>query len=194
MKKEKTNVVFIVAIILAILAFGFGLYRGLGSDDDKSNNDSNTNKNENVIELLNNSVKITNLTFEKPVASAWGGGTINTLILKTNIKLECTNDTVAGITLSGYCLDKNDTKYSIVGPLGVMAFYCDNDANAGSGMYVNQVFDSEGHGTPVDWANTDNFKWEDVEIKYCKIDKANVRLTDSSEITTAIELNYENEF
>ena len=113
------------------------------------------------------------------------------LAVPVNFDLDCSNsELIAGIVLKGYCLDTDDNKYSIAGPLSIMAYYC--DANDKISMYVNQTFDKDGIPHEVDWRP--NSKWEQIDIKYCKIEKANIRLKDASEIITGIDLNYEKEF
>lgn len=141
------------------------------NDNDTNKNETNINNEQNLIDT----VKITNFTFGKPYAGGFGGGGINTLVIDTNINLDCSNDAIVGIRLSGYCLDTEDNKYVMGGPVGVMAFYCDNNAShVDSGhMISGQVFDS--NGNEVD---TNNIKWLEKEIKYCKVDEARFVGTD----------------
>ncbi len=71
-----------------------------------------------------------------------------------------------------------------------MAYYCDEDNKIA--MYVNQTYDKDGVPHNVDWKPSD--KWDNIDIKYCKIEKANIILKDASEIVTGIDLNYEKSF
>ena len=140
---------------------------------------------------LIDSVKITDLSIEKPVASSFGGEGKNMLAVPVNFNLDCSNsELVVGVILNGYCLDTDDNKYSISGPLSIMAYYCNVDEKPS--MYVNQVFDMDGIPHEVDWKPSD--KWEQIDIKYCKIEKANIRIINASKIITGVDLNYEKEF
>lgn len=142
---------------------------------------------------LINSVEITKFTFEKPRPAALGGDSeFNALVIDTVTNLDCSNDNIQGIRLSGYCLDTKDNKYIMGGPVGVVAFYCDNiSSHVDSGqMVVNKVFDANGNEF-----DTTNIKWEDIEIKYCKIDLAKFLSSDFEIIPNlSKELNYEKEF
>ena len=200
MERENRNLKVLV-VILCIMVLGLGGYfvydKVLSDGNSVNNNTMVPTIDNNTIESLIDSVEITNFNFGKPVASAFGGGTINTISFDTNFNLNCSNDAgIAGVTLKGYCTDKNNKKYSIVGPLSVMAFYCDNNSShtdTGT-MYVNQIFDENGVPHDIDWANANNIKWEDIEINYCKVEKANIRLSDGSDIVTNIEFSYEKHF
>ena len=198
MEKPKNNKIVItllalIIIILSVLCILFAT--GTISFNSNKVNDNDTNKNETNInneQNLIDTVKITNFTFGKPYAGGFGGGGINTLVIDTNINLDCSNDAIVGIRLSGYCLDTEDNKYVMGGPVGVMAFYCDNNAShVDSGhMISGQVFDS--NGNEVD---TNNIKWAEKEIKYCKVDEARFVGTDGDLIPSlSKKINYEKNF
>lgn len=192
-EKNKNGLIILLAVLVVILTVLCVLF-ATGTISFKSQNETteNTNKGVTSIESLNNLVKITNLSIEKPSASAFGGSENNMLAVPVSFDLNCSNSSlIAGVTLKGYCLDTNDNKYSIVGPLSIMAYYCDSDEKKIS-MYVNQTYDKDGIPHEVDWKPTN--KWDNIDIKYCKIEKANVRLSDASEIVTGIDINYEKEF
>ena len=189
----------VIIILLSILCvlFATGTISFKSNEVDNNETYRNNQQENNTIKSLIDSVKITDFSFGKPEAVAFGGATINTISINTNFNLNCSNDAgIAGVTLKGYCTDKNDKKYSIVGPLSVMAFYCDNNpSHTDQGvMYVNQIFDETGVPHDIDWANSNNIKWEDIEITYCKVENANIRLSDGSDIVTKIEFNYEKEY
>ena len=160
--------------------------------DDNNNVKNNDNINNYTEQELINSVKITKFTFENPHAGSFGGGPNNTLVIDTITNLDCSNNNIVGIRLSGYCVDTNDNKYMIGGPVQVMAFYCDNDtSHVDSGhMIAGQVFDS--NGNTID---TTKIKWEEVNIKYCKVDEAKFVGTDGDVLPSlSKELNFEKEF
>ena len=204
MENQKNNkgvnsLLIVIIVILSVLCILFATGTICFKSNDVDNNDINKNNKQesNTIKSLIDSVKISNFSFGRPEAVAFGGETINTISINTNFNLDCSKDDgIAGVTLKGYCTDKNDKKYSIVGPLSVMAFYCDNNiSHTDTGvMYVNQMFDENGVPHDIDWANVNNIKWNDIEIKYCKIENANIRLSDGSDIVTNIEFSYEKEY
>lgn len=141
---------------------------------------------------LNDSIIISDLSMKKPVASSFGGSNNNMLAVPIDFNLDCSsNDKINGVRLKGYCLDKDNKKYSIIGPLSLLSYSCDNNEKKIS-MYVNQIFDNDGIAHDVDWRP--NTMWEQIDIQYCKIEKAHVIIENASEIVTGIELNYEKEF
>ena len=195
MEQEKNNKgVIALLVVLVVILVVLCILLATGKLSLKSNESTTENNVQGItnIESLNNQVKITNLSIEKPSASAFGGSENNMLAVPVSFDLNCSNSSlIAGVTLKGYCLDTNDNKYSIVGPLSIMAYYCDSDEKKIS-MYVNQTYDKDGIPHEFDWKPTN--KWDNIDIKYCKIEKANVRLSDASEIVTGIDINYEKEF
>ena len=112
------------------------------------------------------------------------------------VDLECTNDDVKGVTIKGYCLDTNDNKYLFSGPRGVIAFYCSNDPSYSSNtnfVQAYQLFKTDGSNYVIP-DKTRDINWNDIEIKYCKFDEAHLILSDYSELSTKIDLNFEKEF
>ena len=208
MKEQKNNkgVIILLIVIILILSVLCVLF-ATGTIQFKSNESENNGQiEENNDEVLDDQldigdiddqtdadekIEITNLTFGKPYAGGIGGGTIDTLVIDVNTNLKCNNNDVAGIQISGYCLDKNNNKYEMRGPVGVMAFYCDNNSShVDSGkITVEKVYDSNGKEI-----NTTNIKWEQLEIKYCKIDKANIVGNNGEILSSEKELNYEKNF
>ena len=193
-KNTCLKVLVILLSVLVIVLSGYIVYDKVLSKDNNeitnvdNNNISNNTNNENV---LIDSVKITNFAFGKPYAGGFGGGDINTLVIDINMNLNCSNEKIIGIQLSGYCLDSDNNKYEMSGPVGVAAFYCDNHSSYNERKYMNvsKVFDST--GSEIDRAN---IKWEEIEIKYCKIDKVKFMSNNYDILATEKELNYEKEF
>ena len=192
-KQNKNTLTMILLIICCVFIFVLGwlfgskfAYVEQNISDNNENNDDNTNINQ-VVESIN----ITNLTFDEPKALGEGGGDINTLSINTSVNLSCSSDEIIGIQLSGYCLDKDDNKYILNGPVGVAAFYCDNNSSHmdSASIYVEQVFDSKGNKI-----ENDNVNWSGVDIRYCKIDKAKFLSKDYKILDIERTLNYEKEF
>lgn len=202
-KQNNTKLIIALLILIIVILAVFCILFATGTIsfnknitnnnlENQSNDTNNTNQDFTSIESLNELVKINNLSIEKQKASAFGGSENNMLAVPVSFDLYCSNSSlIAGVTLRGYCLDTDDNKYSIVGPLSIMAYYCNSEEKK-LPMYVNQTFDKNGVAHEVDWNPTS--KWDTIDIKYCKVEKANIRLNDASEIETGIDLNYEIEF
>ena len=168
------------------------------NDDGTNNTDDNNQQtsSENNIQDLIDSVKVTEMTFDKPHGSKFGGETSYTLETNMAVKLECKNNDVRGITVKGYCLDTSDNKYLFSGPRGVIAFYCNNDPSYSSDtkfVQAYQLFKTDGSNYVIPDKTTD-INWENIEIKYCKFDEAHLILSDYSELSTKMNLNFEKEF
>ena len=187
-QKSYKGVIALLIIIIIVLSALCILF-ATGTISFKSSNvDNNETNEQNLIET----VKITNFTFGKPYVTGLGGSIVNnTLVIDTKVNLECSDENVIGIQLSGYCLDTKNNKYVMEGPVGVMSFYCDNNlSHVDSGMMkAQQIFDA--NGNEVD---TTNIKWEEIEIKYCKIDKAKYLGSDYNILLFEKELNYEKSY
>lgn len=207
-EKNNNKGLIILVCILGVLVLALGEFviydKVISKPESKPEENSNivnncVNKNENisdnnVIKYLINSTKINNLTFDKPTAGGIGGEPY-TLATNMTVDLECTNDSVAGIQVSGYCLDKNNNKYLFEGPTAVMAFYCNNNPSHEDKGVVQayQLFKTDGSNYIIP-EKTKDINWEEIEITYCKFDNANLMLTDGSEISTKISISYEKSF
>jgi len=203
--EEKNNnkglIILVCILIVLVLALGgFIVYDKVLSkaeptvcDNEKIVNNC-INKNESTLQSLINSIKINNITFDKPIAGGIGGEPY-TLATNMTVDLDCTNDSVAGIQVSGYCLDKNSNKYLFEGPTGVMAFYCKNNTSYEKKGVAQayQLFKTDGTNYVIP-EKTKDINWDEIEISYCKFDSANLMLTDGSEISTKINISYENNF
>ena len=198
--EEKNNnkglIILICILSVLVLALGgFIVYdKVLSKKELPADNKTGEIKTEDTIKVLNNSIKIKELTFDKPTAGGIGGEPY-TLVADISVSLECSNNSVAGVQISGYCLDKNSNKYLFNGPTAVMAFYCNNNSSHEDKGVIQayQLFKKDGSNYVIP-EKTRDIKWEEVEITYCKFDKANVMLEDGSEINTKIDINYEKSF
>lgn len=192
-EKNKNGIIIILVIIIVIL---LALVVLLATDtiDFKSNEVNNENNNSNsTTNSSTNSVQINNITFDKPLAGGYGGDTTWTLMGNMTVDFTCTDDSVMAITIEGYCLDKNDNKYLFRAPEGATMFYC-GQSNKGM-TQATKIIKKDGNNYEIPNETIDQgIKWDEIEIKYCKFDKANLILPDYSKSDTQIELNYEKEF
>lgn len=141
-------------------------------------NDNNTNDDKIDIDL-----SISNVSVDKdsPNAKISVIGTIN---------LSYDNNKYAGVALSGYCLGTDNEKYLIWGPGdGRVLFH--NDSNNILTLTENIPQDVKyTDGTVKVWSEVD---WENVKIKYCKIEKMTAILKEGSDYPETV-LNIEKEF
>ena len=190
-KSKNTLIAVLICIIILLVIVCILLASGTINLKGKEEVDNTTKPNTTDTTKTKEPLKITNLSFSKPWVGNLHGSSINTLIITVTANIDCTDDTYAGVIVSGYCLDKNDNKYFFEGPEGVMAIYCDNNENHQNAysLELTKVLDNNGKEV-----NTDNIDYKNIEIKYCKIDNATVISTDGSSLNTPIEINYEKEF
>ena len=195
MKKQQNNkIIIIILIVIIVILSALCTFFATRTNSSNSNEAGENQQEKNTVKSLLNSVKFNNFSLGKPEPMAYGNITTNTLSFETNFDLDCSNDKgISGVTLHGYCTDKNNKKYSIVGPVLDMAFYCNHnqDHNNKQVMYIDRIFDDNDNPHDIDFTNANNIKWEDIEISYCKVENAYIRLTDGTNISKKLDFSYE---
>ena len=198
MKKQQNNkIIMIILIVIIVILSALCAFFATRTNNSNSNEAGENQQEKNTVKSLLNSVKFNNFSLGKPEPMAYGNITTNTLSFETNFDLDCSDDKgISGVTLHGYCTDKNNKKYSIVGPLLDMAFYCSHnpDHTNKQVMYIDRIFDENDNPHNIDLANANNIKWEDIEISYCKIEDAYIKLTDGTNISAKLDFSYEKNY
>ena len=198
MKKQQNNkIMIIILIVIIVILSALCAFFATRTNNSNSNELDKNNQEKNTLKSLLNSVKFNNFSLGNPEPMAYGDITINTLSFETNFDLDCSNDQgISGVTLHGYCTDKNNKKYSIIGPVLDMAFYCNHNTEHTSKqvMYIDRIYDENDHPHNIDFTNANNIKWEDIEINYCEVKNAYIRLTDGTDIAMRLDFSYEKQY
>ena len=192
-KEKKNNGLIVLVIILSLLVLGLGgyifydkVYNEEDIDTNEINNDINEsdifvdNDNTSAFDLEIKSIDSVEIIVDSPNSKLFVRGTMNLLY---------DEEKYFPVTLSGYCMDENNNKYSIYGPgTGAISFY-NYDKNF---VLVNTINSKDGdvidsnsnmkHASEIDWNNR--------KITSCKIEKANAKIKDE-DIWISKDLNYE---
>jgi len=118
---------------------------------------------------------------------------VNVNVGDTNLNVTGTIDLLIddeiydGVSLEGYCLDTNNQKYSIYGPQDGRSLFHNGTSDLSLSEDIEKVSD---------------VNWENVTIKYCKIDNMKAYKSKNDSITglgklaetKEFELNYEKSF
>lgn len=196
-KQQNNKIMIIILIVIIVILSALCAFFATRTNNSNSNELDKNNQEKNTLESLLNSVKFNNFSLGNPEPMAYGDITINTLSFETNFDLDCSNDQgISGVTLHGYCTDKNNKKYSIIGPVLDMAFYCNHNKEHTSKqvMYIDRIYDENDHPHNIDLTNANNIKWEDIEINYCNVKNAYIRLTDGTDIAMRLDFSYEKQY
>ena len=172
-----------IILILSLLVIGLGSYvifdKVIDKKIDNDTNETNANieqddKEENNILISNDDIKLKSLNIEKYNVDENG---VNTKISVTGkIDLEFDENKYEGVTLSGYCLDSNDTKYFITGPADGRALYHSGMSDLSlSEDLMSSVTYKDGTSKSIR-----EISWKDVSLKTCKVEKITGFLKESS--------------
>ena len=96
----------------------------------------------------------------------------NRLSVLGTIDLSLDDDLYEGVSLDGYCLDVNNKKYNIHGPQDGRALF----HNGSSELSLSEVLDE-----------TKDVEWDNITIKYCKVDKMNAFPADNAKAKKEIK-------
>lgn len=183
-EKNKNGVIALLVVIIVILlalvvllATGTISFKSSNTVDDTSSNNATVN------DKVDINLSINNVTVSKdaPNAKIFVDGTIN---------LSYDSSKYAGVTLSGYCLGTNNEKYLINGPGdGRVLFHNDGNNNLTLTENVPQNIEYS-DGAVKAWSEID---WENVKIKYCKIEKMTAILNEGTNHPETV-LNIEKSF
>lgn len=187
MKKNINNVLAVLVIVLSLIVIAMGVYIVVNKDEKEV--------------ISNDKVELKDLTIDNAIVNLDGPNHHLIVTGKMNLSFDEDedNDTFKVVNLSGYCLGQNDEKYLIHGPQsGVISFH-NGETELSMGNTINNqtgdVFNSDGTVKPLD-----DVDWSKVKIKYCKVDKMIVYISEkdgnlaSTVSTTETELNYEKYF
>ena len=111
------------------------------------------------------------------------------LFVKGTMNLSYDNTKYLGVSLYGYCLGADGEKYIISGPADGRALFHNDDNN---NLTLTENGDKKieyPDGTTKSWSEVD---WNNVEIKYCKIDKMKAFYNGQGASGIETELNVEN--
>lgn len=193
-----------IILVLSLLVIGLGIFlifdkvinKKIDNDTNKTNNVIEQDDNdENNIKISNDDIKLKSLNIEKYIVDENG---VNTKIsVAGKIDLEFDENKYEGVTISGYCLDSNDTKYIITGPSDGRALYHSgmSDLSLSEDLMSNVVY-KDGTTKPI----REN-SWKDVSLKKCYIEKIigfineSIQSSDNESIdyNSLIGIWYENE-
>ena len=180
------SLLIVIIIILSILCILFAtgtISFNSNNNDTVVESENNSNNNEVIGDNVNIDLSIDNVSISKdaPNTKIKVSGTIN---------LSYDNNKYSGINLSGYCLGTNNEKYLIYGPAdGRALFHNDDNKTLSLAETVNQNIEYV-DGTVKTWSEID---WENVKIKYCKIDKI-IAFFNGSTQSLEKSLNFEKSF
>lgn len=153
---------------------------------DNVSNTINSSKNNEIVKDINCNASIGNV---EVFSDEYSGNT--RIHVNGTINLSFDKNKYEGIMLSGYCLGSNGEKYLMHGPGDGRTLYSNNgDNDTVLSLTENIPQDIKySDGTVKGWSEID---WNNVKIKYCKIDKLEAVLKDGSSVE--MELNYEKNF
>lgn len=155
------------------------------SDDNSQNNFENDTISDNNVSNNNIAINlsINNVTVSKDAP--------NEKIQVTGIiDLSYDNNKYEGVTLSGYCIGSSNEKYLIHGPSDGRAFFS-NDGNNNLTLSEDITDIKYADGVVKPWS--EDIDWDNVKIKYCKIEKMKALLKNSinyDDISLNIEKNF----
>ena len=158
----KKNIIIVVIVIAILLIGGYFFISSKNKDNPK------------VVSLTIENVTINDTTMN------------NRLSLTGTVDITVDESIYDGVSLEGYCLDTNNTRYSIYGPQDGRSLF----HNGSSDLSLSEDLDE-----------VNNVDWENITIKYCKIDtmktyKSNDGLGNLTSLaeTKEFKLNYEKSF
>ena len=194
MEQERNNksvialLVVIIIILLSLVVLLATETISFKSDnavhDTKGNNTTVTDTKGNtttVNDKVSINLSIGNVTVSKDAPNA-------KISVDGTIDLSYDNSKYIGVTLSGYCLGTDNEKYLIHGPGdGGALFHNGNNSLTLTEDIPQNIEYSD--GTVKAWSEID---WNNVKIKYCKIEKMTAILNDGSDgIETVLDVEKE---
>lgn len=169
MKSKNNNSIVIaslivIIVILAILCVLFATGTISFHSNDVDNNeisDSDNNYDEGAYDNSSNfEISMNNVKVSKDSPNA-------KILVTGDINVSYDDTQYLGVALSGYCLGSNNEKFLMHGPGdGSSLFYKDNNKLTLTEKIPQNVEYSD--GTTKSW---DEIDWDNVKIKYCKIEK-----------------------
>ena len=185
MGKEKNNSgLIIIVVILSLLVLGLLGYiiydKALNNqnDDIKKNNDSK------------GTVIVKNFDIEEAKVVNYPN---NHMIVSGKFVLEGNEKDYNYIEFSGYCLDTNDNKYSIIAPGYGGHKYVIGENSLDAAEISNNNYANEYNIYDVESTNKNN--WISLKFKYCKFDKMKIILVQGNDTSTVYEdINFEKSF
>lgn len=187
-KKNNISSIIIVFLALVIIILSFIVYK-LKIDNKKlENNNINVNINETSDEefpisndINNMNLKINELTIDNVEIKPNG---VNTHINITGIiNLSFNEEEIEGVSISGYCIGKNDEKYIISGPSDGRALFHSGSSNLS--LSESKILNSNGEEESIN-----SVDWNKVIIESCNLDKLKVSGKTSINIIEK-DINYE---
>ena len=188
MENEKNNkgknrvlillIIIIVILLTLVILFATGIisFKFDNSVNDSSKNNVTTNDNVNI------SLSIDNVEVEKDAINSSMAVT-GTLNLSYNI------NKYAGVALSGYCLGNSGEKYLVHGPGNGHVLF----GNGEQVLYLSEDIPQDVVYPDGTSKSLQEIDWNNVKIKYCKIDKMTAVLKEGTD-NPQIELNFEKSF
>lgn len=187
------TIIGVIALTILVLIIN-GNIISKSDDDTTIQKNKYTGDNSEVIELteeeqqLIDATIIKTISWEKPSYSSAGGANVNSIGMDIELDLECQNTKIAGIRLSGYCLDKDNNNYKMSAPTAVPLFNCNTKQTLIMQQY-GDVHNSNGEIIP-----TGNIDWHNIEIKYCQVNKVEYVLSNHATLKNTREINYEKQY
>ena len=195
MNTFKNILIFILLFVVGVL-IGYIVYDKTHDKENNSNtviqdSSGNNNNNSDINSDNNNSeendVRIKVLSIDDVEV---GNNLINhPMSVKIKIDLDYDESKVSGVNISGYCIDDENTKYNIHGPgSGANFFYKNSDeyvlVNSTDMNGKSEVYLSDG-------SLKESIDWDNVKIRSCTIEKANVfSAGDSINKLNSVDLNF----
>lgn len=171
--------VIIVFLLTLVVLLVTGTISFKSDNTARDTHGSDTNINEKVD--INLSIGNVSISEDAPNSKILVDGTIDLLYDSSKY---------AGVTLFGYCLGSDNEKYLMDGPGdGRTLFHNDGDNNLTLTEDISRNIEYS-DGTVKAWSE---INWENIKIKYCKIEKMTAILNDGSN-QQEIVLNVEKSF
>ena len=185
MEKVRNKFVIALLVIILIIVSALCILFTTGTLSLKTNDEdvNSFNNKEESDDKVNINLLIGNVSVSKDAPNT-------KILIDGTINLSYNNSKYVGVILSGYCLGTNNEKYHITGPADGRVFF-HNDGNSRLTLTESTSQNIEYiDGTFKEWSEID---WENVKIKYCKIDKMTAISNDDKNNLETI-LNIEKNF
>lgn len=176
-------IIVILATLCVLFATGTISFNSNNINNNEINQDNNENNNINdKNETINIKIlSIDNVSFDKDAPN-------EKMFVTGKMNLSYKSSDFITTSMSGYCVGKNNEKYTIHPGSGWIKY---NDTE-NSFSLANTITNSDVVYLDGTTKAARDINWNDVEIKSCIIEKFNALTTDSKSIS--IELNFKKEF
>ena len=180
---KNKNVVISLIVVMIVILLTLVVLLATGTISFKFNNAARDTQGNNttVNDKVDINLSIGNVTVSKDAPNA-------KISVDGTIDLSYDNSKYIGVTLSGYCLGTDNEKYLIHGPGdGGALFHNGNNSLTLTEDIPQNIEYSD--GTVKAWSE---INWNNVKIKYCKIEKMTAILNDGSDgIETVLDVEKE---